>query len=254
MILPNGDRELWFGLEDDSWPRNATGAIVRYHPDTLAFIGLHHHPSLLTIPWLAFHPTMKEVWTANWTRNYGQLNRFDLASMSWLFCDTCNVTIDNVPLDEFPQSDILWIQGGDIMDGFLYLLSDTYRSTLLSVDLSETTVDHPSATVKDVRHIGLGHEREGLDLVTSRSGLRWFLCLGSQKKTWEGPHYADIVAMRLDEKNDSLSATSIAVGLAAGLLAGLAVGFVLASKFWRKEPIDASTYSKVVPDQDIEVI
>jgi hypothetical protein len=245
VVLPNQRRELWFGLEVGFKPRNGTSAIVRYDPDTLDFIDLHEHPTLRTMPWLVFSSTMQEMWTSNFTENFGNLERFDIASKQWL--DT-NFTLENVPQDEFPQSNIPFIQGADIVSDTLYLISDNYKSSLVQVNASNIATTGVLA-VAAVQHIGLGYEREGIAVVERPNGKKWLLCLGNRHQTWERKHFADIVAMQLndnkvlDSSGSDLSILSLSppktymlLLLGVAFLLGLAVATCGCKSKRRREP------------------
>ena len=100
--------ELWFGLENGQFPRQHKAAIARYNAQTLEFINLHEHPTLLTMPWLAFVEQPQLALTCNWTNGGQEFVALNATTLQW----TNNVTLTNLPMeyDELYQG-IPFVQG-----------------------------------------------------------------------------------------------------------------------------------------------
>jgi hypothetical protein len=169
-------RELWFGLEGGSSPRVLPAAIARYDADSLAFVGLHIHPTMRTMAFLAFHQRQQIAYVTNWTENDGELIVFDAKTMHW---SDRNSTIRGLPKEY--RDDIKFIQGADVYGDVLYLMADDFSSTLLAIRMAEAY----EGEVESVTHLGLGHEREGMTVFGGKEQQLWLLSMNNQWLTWE---------------------------------------------------------------------
>lgn len=193
VISPTtGEHELWFGLEDGTWPRTANAGIVRYDSSTLEYKGFHVHPSLKYLAWLAFDPVQQRAYGSTW-EGVKELAVFDSANMRW---SNSTLPIGNLPVVSNTNvtghgmnftHGINFIQGADVQDGLLYLMTDDFKSSLFVFDLKKD-----EATVVDVLFFGLGNEREGITLFDSH-----LLSLGNRWRTWENHSFAEILCLPL---------------------------------------------------------
>ena len=224
VVLENGAHELWFGLEGGGSPRVLYAAIARYDADTLEFVNLHVHPSMKTMAYLAFHEHRQVAYTTNWTDNQGELIVFDASTLEWV---DRNATVQGLP-EEY-QSDIPFIQGADMDGDILYLMVDDFRSSLIAIQMNDE--NEYGGQVLSVKHLGLGHEREGVSVYKD-----WLLSLDNQWQTWEDRHYAEIVCVSLARPRTS----NRMLDLAVGAMLGLGVGLVVAWCLWRRNTLRAA--------------
>lgn len=195
VVLPDGSRELWFGLEGKNWPRVLRAALIRFDADTLFFKNIHMHPTIRTMPWLVVDSARQLAYTTNWTDNEAKLWLFDTNNMNWRNQEESGgfVPILDLPI-EF-RNGVDFIQGADLVDNTLFLMSDVASSSLLVIDLLESD---PTAGVvgrtRQVLQLGLGHEREGIAIWNKE----WLLSMDNQRTTWEGHHYAQVVCVKLN--------------------------------------------------------
>jgi len=146
-----GANELWFGIEGGGWlVRALNGSITRYDATTLELIALHEHPSMKTVPWMAFDSKRQLAYTNNWTDSGNQLYVFDAAKEAWVD----NITIQAMHPDDDPV-DLYWIQGAAIRDDVLYLQNEGNHSILYGIALQ-------NMTLVEQHEMLFGHEREGI--------------------------------------------------------------------------------------------
>jgi hypothetical protein len=218
-------RELWFGLEGGSSPRVLPAAIARYDADSLAFVGLHIHPTMRTMAFLAFHQRWQVAYVTNWTENDGELIVFDAKTMHW---SDRNSTIQGRPADY--QDDLKFVQGADVYGDVLYLMSDDFASTLIAIRMTEVY----EGEVESVTHLGLGHEREGMTLFGGQKHQVWLLSMDNQWLTWEDHHYAEVICVSLGKSpsaNENAGWEYTAFGVVMGL--GLSLVALSVSRWWK---------------------
>lgn len=241
-ITETGELEVWFGLEDGSRPRVQNAAIVRYNADTLEFVGLHIHPYMRTMPFLAFHEQRQVAYTFNWTENYGELVVFDAQTMDW--DNNKNASIGSLP-PTF-QEDIPFVQGSDMDDNnILYLMVDDYGSTLLAVEMlnhyknesieyEEKGKYYGGRFVSESR-LGLGYEREGISLFFSNTSTTsqpyWLLAFGNQHETWEETPFAGVVRVSLLENNTVPTGIISVASNSKTFLGGIVTGTIITVMF-----------------------
>mmetsp|Transcript_26546 Transcript_26546/g.52885 ORF Transcript_26546/g.52885 Transcript_26546/m.52885 type:complete len:342 (+) Transcript_26546:62-1087(+) len=186
VVSPStGEHEIWFGLEDGEWPRRANAAVVRYDSSTLEYKGVHIHPSLKYLAWLAYDPTHQRAYGSEW-EGVEELSVFDANQMNW---SNETIRIDNIPSDSniTNASGINYIQGADVKDDILYLMTDDFKSSLFLLELQKY-----KTTVVDVQHLGLGNEREGIAILDS-----YLFSFGNRWRTWENISFAQVLCLPL---------------------------------------------------------
>jgi hypothetical protein len=220
-LSSDGSRELWFGIEDGSWPRVLPAAIVRYDAETLEYIDTHPHTTIRTMPFLAFHKARQIAYTANWTDNFGQLLVFDAINMTWA---NDNATIHGLP-HEYYQHEIPFIQGSDMKDDALFLMVDDFKSTLVEIQMNREKTY--GGQLNAISYLGLGHEREGIAIMNG-----WLLSFGNRWKSWEGNHYAQIVCVQLTMPMGTKQIFFI--GIISGILFGFVISGIIGAFLWRQ--------------------
>jgi len=203
MELANGDEEIWFGLEDGEWPRRQNAAIVRYDAKTLQFRGFHAHPSLLHMPWLACDSDRHVAYTSDFS-GVTELTVFDIDRMEWM-----NATMDggaavpsikNMPPFFIANGGINYIQGGQVMDDKLFIISDDYKGSVIALSLDGQN----AGEILSIWQPGLGNEREGMAMTHE-----YLFSLGNRWTTWENQSFAEVLCLPIirhdDEDSDGTS-------------------------------------------------
>ena len=258
--------EVWFGLEDSKNPRILHGAIVRYDAQTLEFLGVHPHPVVTTMAFVAYDSIRNLAYSMNWTNNERSLLIFDGDTLEWK-----NETLPVEQQEQQPTTttttttisdDFRYIQGSDMLNDTLFLMGDDYQSTLYRIELSFSLPESSSsissssistssaaawnlkATLVSSWKLGLGHEREGIAIYDNfRNPNCQLLTMNNQWYTWEDQHYAGIMCVGTtydnQEKEDTNTAMVVMGSISSGVLGvfvGLCLGLILPKLFERLTP------------------
>jgi hypothetical protein len=207
--------EVWFGLEDGNWPRALNAAIVRYDASTLEYKGMHVHPTQKFLAWVVFDQRNQRVYGSDW-EGVQDLTVFDTRQMKWL---TQNLTIRMIPAEYISLGGMNYIQGGDMQDDTLYLMTDDFRSSLFAI-LIDSSQNELGGEVVHISHLGLGNEREGIALLDDAA---YVLSLGNRWRTWENHSFSELLCLPLRSPHQE-EVSPLAIGRISFLIAGFVCG------------------------------
>ena len=100
---------------------------------------------------------------------------------------------------------------------------DDFRSSLITIQMTNASDQVNGGHLHSISYLGLGHEREGITLYRD-----WLLSMDNQWTTWEGLSYAEIVCVRLSPPMDPRVASgSMWLDFSFGTLLGLCAGVLV---------------------------